>query len=232
MRKILLSLITILAVAGIAVNSTAAYFNDTETSTGNSVSAGTLDLKVNDNDDPVIESIQISNIKPGDTISKIWKLKNVGSVPGKVKITVKNIVDNDNSCSDPESPAEVSEYGSATCGDAEGELSTYLRTQVIQSHVNVTSPIDWSISDYHANRMTGRHPSGSPFGGLKYQENKVMNGQSLSQNDYQMVQLIMKLDADVISDSDWGGWPVHQVDDNLIQSDTTTFNVEFSLEQI
>jgi len=45
-KKILISLCTIVAVAAIVVGVTRAYFSDTETSTGNTFTAGELDLKV------------------------------------------------------------------------------------------------------------------------------------------------------------------------------------------
>lgn len=44
-KKILISLSVIGAVAAIAVGGTIAYFSDTETSTGNTFTAGELDLK-------------------------------------------------------------------------------------------------------------------------------------------------------------------------------------------
>lgn len=46
MKKILLSLLSIGAVAVVAVAATGAFFSDTETSTGNTFQAGTLDLQV------------------------------------------------------------------------------------------------------------------------------------------------------------------------------------------
>lgn len=45
-KKIIISLATIGAVAAIAIGGTIAYFSDTETSTGNTFTAGTLDLKI------------------------------------------------------------------------------------------------------------------------------------------------------------------------------------------
>jgi predicted ribosomally synthesized peptide with SipW-like signal peptide len=47
MRKILLSLLTVSAVAVVAVTATGAFFNDVETSQDNTLTAGELDLKVN-----------------------------------------------------------------------------------------------------------------------------------------------------------------------------------------
>lgn len=46
MKKILLSLLSIGAVAVVAVAATGAFFSDTETSTGNTFTAGQLDLKI------------------------------------------------------------------------------------------------------------------------------------------------------------------------------------------
>lgn len=46
MKKILLSVFTVAAVAAVAVGATKAFFSDTETSTGNTFVAGALDLKV------------------------------------------------------------------------------------------------------------------------------------------------------------------------------------------
>jgi len=46
MKKTTLSLVIIGVVATIAIGGTIAYFNDTETSTGNIFVAGSIDLKV------------------------------------------------------------------------------------------------------------------------------------------------------------------------------------------
>lgn len=46
MKKILLSLGTIGIVAAVVIGATTAYFSDTETSTGNTFSAGEIDLKI------------------------------------------------------------------------------------------------------------------------------------------------------------------------------------------
>ena len=47
-KRILISLSVIGAVAAFAIGGTIAYFSDVETSTGNTFSAGTLDLKIRD----------------------------------------------------------------------------------------------------------------------------------------------------------------------------------------
>lgn len=118
MNKIILSLVSIFAVAAIAATATAAYFADTETSTGNTFAAGTLDLKVDNQDDPNIFHMVLNDMKPGDTISYYWDWKNSGTITGQPWLEIINLVDSENTLLEPES----------TLGDdaATGELSQYL----------------------------------------------------------------------------------------------------------
>lgn len=77
--KILASLLTIgVASAGLGYG-TFAYFSDTETSTNNIFTAGTLDLRLN-GANGVTGSIGHGNFAPGDTTSGSIVLTNVGSI--------------------------------------------------------------------------------------------------------------------------------------------------------
>ncbi|KAI7263958.1 hypothetical protein KC345_g8987 [Hortaea werneckii] len=69
---------------------TFAYFSDTAQSTA-TFAAGTLDL----NSDPSV-IVDISNLKPGDTVYKTFKLKNDGSLDiGSIKLkTTTEVTDN------------------------------------------------------------------------------------------------------------------------------------------
>lgn len=133
MKRILLSLITILAVGAIVIQGTQALFSDTETSTGNTFSAGTIDLKVNGNDDPDVVHISLGDMKPGDgvggaehsTINYSWTLSNAGSLTGQPWIEIINLVDNENSCNEPELAVP-----DTTCGALEGELGDNLYLQI------------------------------------------------------------------------------------------------------
>jgi predicted ribosomally synthesized peptide with SipW-like signal peptide len=63
--QVLASLIVIGLVASIIGAGTYAYFSDTETSSANTLAAGTLNLKVNNGPDPYVGSlVQILNLKP------------------------------------------------------------------------------------------------------------------------------------------------------------------------
>jgi len=125
MKKGLLSLMLIGAVLVVAVTSgSVAYFSDTEVSSGNEFTAGTLDLKVWDannsiwTDDPYTPAViscgywdsgigaLINNLKPGDTGTVTVPLRNDGSVDGEAKIQLLNLVDWENGVNEPECVAE------------------------------------------------------------------------------------------------------------------------------
>ncbi|MCK4781335.1 SipW-dependent-type signal peptide-containing protein [Candidatus Parcubacteria bacterium] len=78
-KNIIISLAIIGAVAAIAVTGTIAYFFDTETSSGNTFTAGTIDLTLNET---AGAPINLTNMAPGDTASGSMVVTNVGSLVG------------------------------------------------------------------------------------------------------------------------------------------------------
>jgi len=122
MKKIILSLAIIGAASAIAVGGTIAYFSDTETSTGNTFTAGSLDLIVDIDgvdQNPLVDKIfDLPDMKPGDTGEKTISLK-VDNNPacGFVNIDLKS--DLDNSCTEPEGQAVIDPL----CADNDGELN-------------------------------------------------------------------------------------------------------------
>jgi len=103
MKKILFSLLTIALVGGAAAGATKAYFSDTETSTGNTFTAGTLDLKVNGGDDVLPMTWTANTMVPGTTYNAgTVEVKNTGSVSGKVVLKVANVVSDENGELEPE----------------------------------------------------------------------------------------------------------------------------------
>lgn len=86
----------ILAVSMIGVG-TFAYFNDTESSTSNQLTAGTLDLKTDDVDG-VSQTQYTTNMALGDTVGpSTIALKNSGSVDGSNLDIAFSYVENDGS---------------------------------------------------------------------------------------------------------------------------------------
>lgn len=97
MRKIFGLTVSILLLIGMAGIGTWAYFSDVESSTGNTLAAGTLDLKTNDADG-VSQTLLATNMEPGDTIGpETISLKNAGSVAGSTLDLAFTYVESDGS---------------------------------------------------------------------------------------------------------------------------------------
>ena len=82
MKRILLSLMTIAVVAAVGIGAARAYFSDTETSVGNTINAGTIDIAV-DGDNPWTKTYteQWSDMKPSYDRTMTFPIKNVGENP-------------------------------------------------------------------------------------------------------------------------------------------------------
>lgn len=103
MRKILIALLGVLLVAALAGAGTFAYFSDTETSTGNSFTAGILDLKVDGEDDPNVSTyLEVGNVAPGDSDEVTINLANAGTIDGTATIHIIGVADDDVSSNEPE----------------------------------------------------------------------------------------------------------------------------------
>lgn len=81
MKKILFSFFVMSIFIGLISGVTSAYFSDTETSTGNTFAAGTLDLNLDGNNTNVVK-FAVTDIKPGDSETKTWEVNNVGNMNG------------------------------------------------------------------------------------------------------------------------------------------------------
>ena len=102
------------------VGATGAYFSDTEISTGNTFTAGTLDLNL-EGDNIDVLMFNVSSLAPGSSGDEEVNLENVGNLDGFLDISFLNLVNDDVSCNDPESDVDE------TCGASEvGELADNL----------------------------------------------------------------------------------------------------------
>ena len=140
-RKIFLSLLTIAFIGTIAIGGTIAYFKDSAISSGNTFSAGKLDLKVKDADNPGV-LFTLSNITPGHWYDAgTITVRNAGSVPGRLSIKIKDPVSHENTLEDPEIKAgdatgiEV-DPGSYDANEGDGELwdLCFMRVYVDGNH--------------------------------------------------------------------------------------------------
>ncbi len=101
MKKILISLSIIGVVGAIAVGGTIAYFSDTETSTGNTFTAGTIDIAI-DGSNPWNKNYTIGDLKPGETGYINFDITNVGKNPVNVSKNVGYFQESTGTVSEPE----------------------------------------------------------------------------------------------------------------------------------
>jgi len=84
-KKILISLSVIGVVAAIAIGGTIAYFSDTETSTGNTFTAGVIDISV-DGENPWTKTYTLADMKPSQTDYINFMIENMGSGANPVNV--------------------------------------------------------------------------------------------------------------------------------------------------
>ena len=108
-KRILGLTIAFILLIGMTGIGTWAYFSDVETSTGNVLAAGTLDLKTDDVDG-VSQTLLATNMAPGDTVGpETIILKNIGSVEGSTLDLAFTYVESDSS----PNPADMSANATA-----------------------------------------------------------------------------------------------------------------------
>jgi len=216
MKKILLSILTIGLVASVAFGATQALFSDTETSTGNTFTAGTLNLQVG-NDDPTTVHIVRSNIAPGWSKNWMWRLENTGSLDGKLSVEIKNVVNYDNGCNEPEDIVD------GTCGDpgtsTSGELGQYLEQTSAMVYTGTgSSPkafYSGLIGTLNAINGTGPHNNLTPFSFCTPAEADAL--EILASGEIQTFKLYLVLP---------------EITDNIVQSDSVEFDIVFTLDQV
>lgn len=135
MKKIITSLAVVLVVVAIATGATMSYFTDTETTQGNTFTAGLLDLKVNgnaisgwqDDEDFGKGAIVLAEgpYAPGETGTMKFRYKNFGSIAGNPSFELVSVDDYENDYTDPEKEA-----GDTTGGANKGELSDQLKMRL------------------------------------------------------------------------------------------------------
>lgn len=164
-RKILGGMATIGAASAVAGAGTMAYFSDTEESTGNSVSAGTLNLTTGPSSDGSSFNISVSGLAPDDSGEEVGylQLSNTGSIDGYLNYEITDWTDYENGRNDPEVDAGDGSGGNPGAGA--GELSNYLEIQafVDRSPGNGTRNNDESITSGWVALSSGRVDTNIPL---------------------------------------------------------------------
>ncbi|MBI0584589.1 MAG: hypothetical protein ISF22_10240 [Methanomassiliicoccus sp.] len=132
-----------------------AYFNDSETSPGNSFTAGTLDLKINGVDDPVPATFTATNLAPGSHGNAKMTVSNAGTIGGTLVGKISAVSNSGGSTPEPEiaSGADNGELGAAMTitiyrdANANGQYDSG-ETLYFNNHPAVTS--DWDMGSLAA----------------------------------------------------------------------------------
>jgi len=108
MKKILGLTVSALMVMGLVGGGTWAYFSDIESTSGNVLAAGTLDLEVDSENPWATAPISIINIAPGDTTANTTiNLSNVGNLDGDLYVRINGYTDGGGTNPEPEQAAEL-----------------------------------------------------------------------------------------------------------------------------
>jgi len=169
-KKIIFSLALIGVAAAIAIGGTVAYFSDTETSVGNTFTAGTIDISI-DGQNPWTDTFTLADMKPCYTDYINFKIENDLSDPNPVNIFKKIIVTGETTgaISEPECEAEGGTWTvDNACGNGNGtwvpedDLSSVIWYDLSVEVYNASNELIWhqviykdsdkkSIDDVYAN---------------------------------------------------------------------------------
>jgi len=198
---------------------TQSYFSDTETSTGNKFTAGTLDLNidahpdggtfvwVDDDDVPTMNDIlgsALDCLKPGDSGTLIVGIRNRGCVAGIADIHITVTASDENQFAEP----EADDGGGAT-GD--GELAESIDVVISYGDkMGTASTGDDVVTEIASGTLEELHCNNFYSGVILEGE-----GEDDDIGDYWVIQF--SIDGDTVG--------------NEIMTDSVTFDIEFSLTQ-
>src|SRR4030042_975249 len=202
MKKIVGLSIAVLLIIGLVGGATYAYFSDTESSTNNALTAGTLDLNI-DGGDVAVTTFTASDVAPGSSGSGSSILANVGSITGELDIATSVVTNT------PGGGGTEYEGGSGELG-ASAQIAMY---------IDVDQSTGWNAGDI-----------GLQSTGVTYSFPTALNYDEI--NDYasetwDAVETMAASAADDIIVN----WQVPIGADNTIQGDSVSFDITFTLEQ-
>jgi len=202
MKKILGLAIAAILIITLVGGGTWAYFSDTESSTNNSLTAGTLDLNV-DGGDAAVTTFSVSDVAPGDSGSGNTTLANVGSLSGELDASTSAITNT------PGAGGTEYEGGSGELG-ANAQIALY---------VDVDQSGTWSSGDIglKSDNTTYNNPTALDYATVD----------SYGSKSWDAVETI----AASASDDFVILWQVPTGAGNDIQGDSASVNITFVLEQ-
>ncbi len=221
-KKILLSAMVIILASALIGGGIYAVFSDVETSTGNTFTAGTLNLvpstsgtgpggkySVTAGGDGVNGKVVFTTLAPGDSGSITWTLENDGNLDGTLTMP-SDVTFQENGTNEPEDAV------SGNNGGSDGDLDEYMGVRLQRDGTYILG----DASNY------------VPFSGLE----AVLDAESesLAASDTLTYVLEWEIASNVKgagTDGEFGTVDDVDEDDNIIQSDKATLDITFTLDQ-
>lgn len=240
-KKILISSMVIALVCALIGGGIYAVFSDTEDSSGNEFTAGTLNLvpstsgecsdagkyTVTPGGDGLNGYVVFTNLAPGDSGSITWTLTNDGSLDGTLTIA-STVTFSDVDANEPENAVTDPH---ANDGGGNGDLDEFVA-------VNLQRGVGTNASNAESNfaYILGDATNDVPFSELEAALDDAV-GQALAAdggNDTIVYKLSWSIASDIEgagSDGKFGTVDDVTADDNIIQSDNATLDITFTLTQ-
>ena len=201
MKKILGLTVAALIVIALVGAGTWAYFSDTESSTDNSLTAGTLDLTV-DGGNTAVTTFSETGKAPGDSGNGSTTLANAGNLSGELDIAFSAITNTGGT--------------SGEFGDSSGNLGAAAEIAV---YLDVDSGGTWTDGDIglKSDGTTYNHPTALDYAVID----------NYGSDTFDAVETM----ATSASDNFRVEWRIPTSAGNNIQGDSVSFDVTFTLEQ-
>jgi spore coat-associated protein N len=202
MRKIIILSVAVLVIIGLVSAGTYAYFSDTESSTNNVLTAGTLDLNINGGN-VAVTTFTASGVAPGDSGSGSSTLTNVGTIAGELDVATSAVTNT--------AGAGGTEYEGGS-----GELGANAQ---IAMYIDLDQSGSWNAGDIglQSNGTTYSFPTALNYDVINNYASKTWNA----------VETMAAAAADNIVVN----WQVPAGTGNDIQGDSVRFDISFILEQ-
>ena len=213
MKRILVSLLTIAIVAVVGFAVTRAFFSDTETSSGNTITAGTIDISVDENN-PWSEPGTISDMKPSYVRWTKHVVQNVGNNPLKLWKHIKDVDTDENGVNEPEQDW----YNEHNNSNPKNDIDT-----VIEYDMYVGGDVVGEGAEESNNWLGGHNDGGQVI---------IDEDDGITVADIESVFVFLGELAPDASITVWQSYHMRDDTGNWAQTDTLSYTIEFYAEQV
>ena len=218
MKRIFVSVLTIAIVAVVGVAVTRAFFSDTETSSGNTITAGTIDISVDDeNPWSTQEPGEIKDMKPSYVRWTRHVVKNVGENPLKLWKRIKDGGTDENGINEPECEAYGGTWDGNNCsgGDPQNNIDEFIEYDMyIGGEVNGSSGDNW---------LGGTNSGGTVV---------IDEDDGITVADIESVFVFLGTLQPNDEITVWQSYHMRDDTGNWAQTDTLSYTIEFYAEQV